>query len=135
MGQYFVVCNLDKKEFVHPHKLGSGLKLWEQLAAHPGTGAALIVLCASLPQERGGGDLAVNRASKKYIGRWAGDRIAIIGDYACPGDIPRVDASAIYQACMEDEWKDVSDGVCKVIERELGGKFEGEGWRDFVTKG
>ena len=32
MGQYWVVVNLDKHEFVMPHRLGSGLKLWEQLA-------------------------------------------------------------------------------------------------------
>jgi len=29
MGQYFLILNLDKKEYLHPHKLGSGYKLWE----------------------------------------------------------------------------------------------------------
>ena len=37
MGQYWLPVNLDKREFVNPHKLGAGLKLWEQLANHPGT--------------------------------------------------------------------------------------------------
>ena len=32
MGQYWKAVNLDKREFVHPHRLGCGLKLWEQLA-------------------------------------------------------------------------------------------------------
>jgi len=40
MGQYWKPVNLDKREYVDPHKLDVGLKLWEQLASHPGTGAA-----------------------------------------------------------------------------------------------
>ena len=57
MGQYWTAINLDKKERISAHKLGCGLKLWEQLANHPGTGAALIILCAAQPESRGGGDL------------------------------------------------------------------------------
>ena len=37
MGQYWIPVNLDKKEFIEPHKLASGLKLWEQMANFPGT--------------------------------------------------------------------------------------------------
>lgn len=129
MGQYWYPVNLTKKEFIDPHKLGSGLKLWEQLANAPGTGAALVILCAAMPEPRGGGDLEAN----KIIGRWAGDRIALVGDYAEDGDIKDapIPASEIYDACREGEWLDVSDLVCAVIEHELGGKFSGEGWRDF----
>ena len=29
MGQYFKVLNLDKKEYLHPHCCGDGLKLME----------------------------------------------------------------------------------------------------------
>jgi len=60
MGQYWVVVNLDKKEFINPSKLGTGLKLWEQLATHPGTGAALIVLLAAEREPRGGGDFDID---------------------------------------------------------------------------
>ena len=56
MGQYWIPVNLDKKEFVHPHKLGSGLKLWEMLAAQY-VGSALIVLTAAYREHRDGGDL------------------------------------------------------------------------------
>lgn len=101
MGQYWKVCNLDKKEFLDPHKLGSGLKLWEQVAANPGTGTALVILCAAMPEARGGGDLDLDdnwhgpervfprdnvkpgpmptgyqAITHEVIGRWAGDRIA-----------------------------------------------------------
>ena len=120
MGQYWYPVNLDKKEYIMPHKLGAGLKLWEQLANHPGTGAALIILCAAMPEERGGGDLSldwhddeelteeakktcgVNYAAvaRRTIGRWAGDRIALVGDYAEKGDLPpEFDADLIYDLC------------------------------------
>lgn len=161
MGQYWKVVNLDKKEFVHPHQLGSGLKLWEQLANHPGTGAALIILCAAMPQARGGGDFDLDEnwhgperkfpehnvtpgpmpddyqtVAARTIGRWAGDRIALIGDYAEDSDLPEVfKASEIYGQCTEKDeggtWTDVSADVCAVIEHELQGKFVGDGWRDF----
>jgi hypothetical protein len=204
MGQYWLAVNLDKKEFIDPHKLGAGLKLWEQLANHPGTGAALIILCAAMPEPRGGGDfdmgvnwhgLERNEAMKtgeidgvtpgpmpegysvvarRTIGRWAGDRIALVGDYAEDSDLPaEFHASKIYGQCSNEgkyiynrdpkgasyridpyclengkphkhrgkyahwvvtkppKYKDISDDVCRVIEHELGGKFEGTGWRGF----
>lgn len=145
MGQYWLAVNLDKKEFVDPHKLGSGLKLWEQLANSPGVGAALIILTAAMPERRGGGDLDnTSIAGKNAIGRWAGNRIAIVGDYAEPNDIDGIDASIIYDLCrnpdeedlpddceISDLYTDVSDDVCKVIEESLDGEFSGTGWRSF----
>ena len=156
MGQYWMVVNLDKEEFVYPHKLGCGLKLWEQLVNSPGTGAALIVLTAAMPKTRGGGDFDLEenwhgpeRTSEykidpapmpehyqeiaaRTIGRWAGDRIALVGDYAEDSDLPvEFKASDIYNKCRNNEWKDVSDSVAAVIEHELNGKFEGDSWKDW----
>lgn len=133
MGQYWYVVNLDKREFVHPHKLGCGLKLGEQLGSYPGTGAALIVLCAAMPEARGGGDLDRDGSPvPKIIGRWAGDRIALVGDYAKDSDLSPIDqASTIYDHCANGTggWIDVSEMVAADLEYELGGQFEGEGWR------
>lgn len=129
MGQYWLSVNLDKKEFIHPHALGSGLKLWEQLASHPGTGAGLIILLAAMPEQRGGGDLQEN----EVIGRWAGDRIAIVGDYAESGDLPEEDASVIYEECRDGVYKDVSMLVASVIETELAIRFTGTGLRDYES--
>ena len=129
MGQYWYPVNLDKKEFIHPHKLGNGLKLWEQLANHPGTGAALVILTAAMPEPRGGWDI---RNADGVVGRWAGDRIALVGDYAEPNDLPDDDAAEVYQNIRNEVFEDISDMVCEVIERELGGKFSGSGWRTFT---
>jgi len=128
MGQYWLPVNLDKKEFIHPHKLASGLKLWEQVAGRY-VGSALIILVSAMPEYRGGGDLEEHPA----IGRWAGDRIALVGDYAESSDLPLDNASEIWDNINKEdsEWVDISLMVCDVIEKELEGKFVGDGWRKF----
>jgi len=166
MGQYWKVVNLDKREYLNPHTLGAGIKLWEQLANHPGPGTALIILCAAMPERRGGGDLALSSdedpsyeaVAKRTIGRWSGNRIALVGDYACDEDLPRAEqASTIYGRCIPEsrqeaaiqayplevlascdphapDWffKDITEDVCRVIEVELQGKYTNEaGWRSF----
>jgi hypothetical protein len=132
MGQYWIPVNLDKKEYIDPHKLGAGLKLWEQLANTPGTAGALIVLCAAMPERRGGGDFK----ESPTVGRWAGDRIALVGDYAEDGDLPlEFNASSIYEQCKDGgTYTDISDAVCAVLENEIGGKFTGSGWRHFERR-
>ena len=148
MGQYWHPVNLDKHEFIHPHKLAAGLKLWEQIA-NPMPGAALLILCAAEREMRGGGDFDLKEGGKEYqsiakrtIGRWAGDRIALVGDYAEDGDLPsEPDFGTLYFRCGAVEegeaptpgprFVDITEDVCAVIEHELRGKFTGTGWRDF----
>lgn len=140
MGQYHKVVNLDKCEYVLPHRLGCGLKLLEQLASQISTGTALIVLLASASNGDGGGDF---ETGPSIIGSWRGDRIAFVGDYddkvryTVGNKKPKeLSGSEIYSYCDDSakkqvRWTDVSDAVCAVIEAELGGKFSGDGWRDF----
>lgn len=142
-GQYWICVNLDKKEFVHPHKLGAGLKLYEQLANYPSTGTALIVLCAAMPEEMGGGDFDLEGDNEGYsaiahrtVGRWVGDRIAFVGDYAEDTDLPdEFHASKIWDEIDAGDYTDVSEDVASVLEHELHGKYVGDGWRTFVTGG
>ena len=157
MGQYWRVVNLDKKEFLNPYAMDSGAKLWEQLANR--VGDALIVLCAAMPEPRGGGDLdleanwhgpertfqehnlgpgpmpeAYPAIARRTVGRWAGDRIALVGDYAEAGDLPKkYKADKIYEQCVSKEWAakegpgeytDITDDVIAVLEHELDKKFE-----------
>lgn len=154
MGQYHIVVNLDKKEFLDPHKLGDGLKLLEQMNSRGGVMAALWALLAC-SNGRGGGDIPdgveyelrgdppqaaevvpdpeYRRLAEEYIGRWAGDRIAVVGDYAEDGDLPpEFRAGRIYQDCLEGKggWRDISDQVLPIVERACAVRIEREeGWR------
>ena len=97
MGQYHLTVNLDKKEFLMPHKLGVGLKLREQTNTICSTPDALFMLLAC-SNGKGGGDFQDNQ--NKMVGRWAGDRIAVVGDYASMDDLPMMfDAENIYKLC------------------------------------
>ena len=109
MGQYYFIVNLDKKEFIRPHRFDDGLKLMEFGCSGEGTMTALAILCAD-GNGLGGGDICRTVTGKtriksceeishswerdgkqhhivvpKIAGRWAGDRIVIAGDYAEPG--------------------------------------------------
>ena len=157
MGQYWKAVNLDKHEYVTPHALGAGAKLGEQLGTH--IGSALIILCAAMPERRAGGDFdldsnyygparidahsgsapiveAYNVVAKRTIGRWAGDSIALVGDYAEDTDLDlKHEASKIYHQCTDESgtWTNVTSDVAAVIEHEYGGKFAGDGWRTFTS--
>jgi len=72
MGQYFVVANLDKKQYLHPHVFNDGLKLGEFSHSSDGTMAALAFLLADNPDRYDNDD--------GLIGSWCGDRIAVVGD-------------------------------------------------------
>lgn len=120
MGQYHKLVNLDKCEQLQPHRLGTGMKLWEQLANHPGPAAALIVLLASASNGDGSGDLETGPA---IIGRWRGDRIAMVGDYDDQQTYDVAGRTMTGAEIYNSDWTDVSDEVAAVLEFELGGKF------------
>jgi hypothetical protein len=81
MGQYHKVYNLDKKEFIEPHAIDNGLKLYEQVGHIGSTSTALFALLAN-SNARGGGDFPAH----DLIGHWSGDRVLVQGDYAESGD-------------------------------------------------
>lgn len=94
MGQYFLIMNLDKEEYLHPHKMGCGLKLWE-ICTNNQIGVLPFLLRKS--SSSGGGDY-YGVEDSEYCGRWAGDRIAVIGDY---------DESGLFNVARE-EWDDIT---------------------------
>lgn len=89
MGQYFAAVNTDKKEFVCPWCVGGVAKLWEW-AANPW--GAVFTLLLRKSDEGGGGDFygyhkgcaeggPIPCPPYPIVGRWAGDRVALVGDY------------------------------------------------------
>lgn len=112
MGQYNVIVNLDKKEFLYPHRFGDGLKLLEFGSSGRGTMLALAVLLAN-SRNRGGGDLHTDDTT--WYGRWAGDSIVIAGDYAEARDAGEpAEGMNLYGLC-DEEFVDISIGIINVI--------------------
>lgn len=101
MGQYHKVVNLDKREFLNPHGMGTGAKSAEFAFPKGGVmGAAMIGLMVA-PEHRGGGDI-----TGEHAGRWHGDRVVVIGDYAERADLPdEFNADIIYRLCTDDGGK------------------------------
>jgi hypothetical protein len=81
MGQYYLIANTTKKQFIKPNRFGDGLKLREFGTSGFGTMYALAALLAS-GNNRGGGDIP---SDNPVIGSWAGDSIVIAGDYGDEG--------------------------------------------------
>ena len=147
MGQYHYLVNLDKRQFVHPNRIGNGLKLYEQINWRYATATALVMLLATSSKAggRGSGDFHVEHP---LVGAWAGDRVAFIGDYARPDDIPGCNAKRIYQECKaacswsetaqakkcRRRWTNISAQVREMMIAEFGIRYVGDGWLDIVEK-
>lgn len=99
MGQYHILVNLSRKEFVTPGGLGLGAKQ----AEHSERLGPVIYYLTMVPESRGGGDLMPNNPSEYvFVGRWLGDRIAIVGDYSIDEDLPSFpNFGDVYKLCME----------------------------------
>ena len=76
MGQYFRAVNVTKKEYVDPWDLGGVAKLWEWCV---NKWAGIFPYLLRKSNERGGGD--ITHAEVQYAGRWAGDKVFLVGDY------------------------------------------------------
>jgi len=78
MGQYHKLINITKKEYIVGHDIGINLKHYEQIGFEGSMADVLYCLMIAQGNERrGGGDVDGHKA----IGRWAGDQVAIVGDY------------------------------------------------------
>lgn len=124
MGQYHQLVNVDKKEVVHPHELGLGLKQWEHIGNFHGTLADAMYILMMTSPERGGGDLPITEIS----GRWVGDRVLVVGDYTEDSDVPSIpNAGSLYRE--SDSYTDISELVAKAFGVVFNIKVEGDGWK------
>jgi hypothetical protein len=102
MGQYHSIYNLDKQEVIHPHDIGLGAKQREHTGHTASLSDIMYVLTTCSPM-RGGGDFWAE-VMGDFIGRWAGDRVVVIGDYSEQSDLPDVDFSTLadYKSIAND---------------------------------
>ena len=126
MGQYHILVNYDKREFVHPHSIGLGLKQWEHIGFEGGTLADALYILTTASPARGGGDLPLTRVS----GRWAGDRVVVLGDYTEDGDLPEEMKGGTLYMVAEDEYTDISEEVASAMGSVFDFVMVGrDGWR------
>jgi hypothetical protein len=120
MGQYYLLCDETKEEYIDPWTAGSGSKLWElcmndvtrllpYLLAQGanGSGGDPRIPWRDFEGEDGSVDWEAHQAALDEAfpncGRWAGDRIAVIGDY---------DESGLYQTARDSsEWTEVTPEI------------------------
>ena len=117
MGQYYHPVNIDKREYLNPHRFGDGLKLLEFGNSSSGTMTALALLLAD-GNGRGGGDL--HTEDESIVGRWAGDRIVVAGDYADEGRFVDPDDQVAFENPVNlyqvtERFTDISYDVLKVM--------------------
>lgn len=141
MGQYHRCVNIDRREFIDCHALGDGLKLAEQVGSGEGGVASALLVLLAASNGRGGGDLPDDGAVEKdrVVGRWAGQRIAMVGDYAEDDDYPTKEGDAppskVYGLCVRAKdkerlrggFKDITPLVRAYMSR-LDYAYVGEGW-------
>ena len=114
MGQYFKIINEDKKEVVSPWRIGGGAKFFEWLYNNQ---ARVLVWLLRKSNETGGGDIA-DPATYPTLGRWAGDRVTLIGDY---------DESGLWDTA--DTFTDIS----KKVREEYNRAITEDGFEDEFT--
>ena len=122
MGQYHIVVNRAKKEYLNPHALGDGVKAMEFGCSSDGTMSGLAMLLA-IDNGKGGGDFTYqdakgDRNDPDLAGRWAGDPIVIAGDYGDPepelGPDKEGKPRNLHDAAQAD-YKDISHQVAKAL--------------------
>ena len=105
MGQYFIAVNKTKKEYIRAWDIGGGAKLWEWCANHT---AGIFPYLLRKSNEGGGGDVHLD--NPKFAGRWAGDKVYLVGDY---------DKSNLYEAAQA-EYRNIAKEFVKEYNEFIG---------------
>lgn len=103
MGQYHSVINLDQSSGYSPRALGSFVKLMEQAHTPTATSALLLLLADS--------------------GKWAGERVAVVGDYAEDSDLylsDRYPASELWDRVYESRGMENVGWLARKVVEEAG---------------
>ncbi|MCM2374693.1 hypothetical protein [Aporhodopirellula aestuarii] len=112
MGQYFKAVNTDKQEYICPWCISGGAKLWEWAANPQGS---IFTLLLRKSDEGGGGDFygyhkgcdeggPITAPVSHIAGRWAGDRVCLLGDYDSSGLYQELTSFRNISRELVDEW-------------------------------
>ena len=89
---------MTKREYVDPWDMGGLGKLWEWCANRT-AGVFPYLLRKSSVKEGWGGDVGTKNSA--YAGRWAGDRVYLVGDY---------DEGGLFES-VEREYTNISEAL------------------------
>lgn len=121
MGQYFITINKTKKEYLRTYTFGDGAKFLEFMSSRRGMKEATMMLLTN-----GGESLKCYFSPKeKYLGRWSGDQIEILGDYA-EGDLWDQIQSE------KSKWKDISKETYRAL--YLNNRWFAEEEKEYLKK-
>jgi hypothetical protein len=134
MGQYFYLVNLDKKQWVHPHEIGNGLKMGEQTDWQYSTEAVAKLLLGE-PAE-----------ADPLIGAWRGDAaVGFVGDGGSVFTVEDMPVSKRLESLAGEEfqnrvrelpdWQNISADARRMMSSLYGIRYEGGGWLNIVQDG
>ena len=125
MGQYYRIINIDRQEYITPHAFGDGAKLLEFANASCGTMSALALLLAASNERETRAAGEARTGTPDIVGRWSGDRIVLVGDWAQGPEQFQNVREASYE---DDSWEDISDRVLAVmLEQPFIARYRAEG--------
>ena len=110
MGQYFLAMNVSKREYVDSDGIGCLPKLRAWCASRS---AGVFPYLLRKSSALGGGD--VDRNDMPFAGRWAGDKIYLVGHY---------DESELYQKALKR-----FHNISKELVEEYNEFIENEEWQ------
>ena len=113
MGQYHKLINVTKKEYVSGWDTGMMAKHYEQMGFQGSMADVLYCLMIAQGNEkRGGGDTD----GHDFIGRWAGDDIAVVGDYYIESS-DYYKYKDLYRIVEDDKhYKNISSSIRSMLE-------------------
>lgn len=100
VGQYYLLVNPDKKQFVHSHDVKSSFRDFRGLKLMEMGYDDIIPLLIAHGNGKGGGDFQGN---SPLVGSWAGDRVILTGDYANEGEFLTEEQIAQFKADFPKE--------------------------------
>ena len=94
MGQYFLVVNTDKKQFIDAWKFGEGVETLQAVSGYHAQAVAL--LTCRMDQ--------VRDTAESLLGSWSGDNVIAAAEYASTGN----NAEHNLYKTARDEFEDIS---------------------------